>query len=95
DADAAAWLRGDAPERRPCLEAQIMDWADDVAYSVHDVEDGVVVGQDPQVDAPGDDAVSALGRLGQSHGMGGGLAAADLVEAAGRLSLLPAVADVG
>ncbi len=39
------WMRQSAPEGKTCIEAQIMDWSDDVSYSVHDLEDALVTGQ--------------------------------------------------
>lgn len=44
DEDVFRWMRAGAPGRVRCIEAEVMDLADDIAYSVHDFEDAVVNG---------------------------------------------------
>lgn len=41
------WVRNDAGDERKSPEAEIMDWADDVTYAVHDLEDFVRAGLIP------------------------------------------------
>lgn len=41
DREVFEWLRLGAIPGARSVETQIMDWADDVAYSVHDLEDGI------------------------------------------------------
>ncbi|BDH58225.1 deoxyguanosinetriphosphate triphosphohydrolase [Tsukamurella sp. PLM1] len=92
DAHVLEWMRGgeDGPHgRRQCLESQIMDWSDDVAYSVHDVEDGVLSGR---LDLR---ALASPGEVRSLSGFGAtsfrGVEAAELEEAGARLASIEVV----
>ncbi len=87
------WVREGVPTPAArSLEAQVMDWADDVAYSVHDVEDAILSHRiDPaRLADPGerDDIVRAAGTSGYSVRN-----PAELRGVLDELLALPAVAD--
>ncbi|HEU5223003.1 MAG TPA: deoxyguanosinetriphosphate triphosphohydrolase [Candidatus Lumbricidophila sp.] len=92
DVDAFTWLRRGAPARRLCIEAQVMDLSDDIAYSVHDFEDAVVNGY-IDVRALGarvnhDALITAMGEW-----IGGEFSHAELSEAFDRLDSMPEWVD--
>lgn len=88
DASVLAWVREGHTDLAPPLEAQVMDFSDDIAYSVHDVEDGIVSGRVSlkvlwdfvELAALADKGAAAFGGTADA-----------LVDAADRLRSLPAI----
>ncbi|MGV9710330.1 deoxyguanosinetriphosphate triphosphohydrolase [Gordonia sp. NPDC003424] len=95
DDDLAAldWVRRDAPGDRQCIEAQVMDWSDDVAYSVHDLEDGVIANRIDLRTLGDPTDQRALAEIGVREFPE--LEPEPLIEAADRLSRMEIVRDVG
>ena len=91
DEDAAIlqWARAGHADDTPPMEAQVMDFSDDIAYSVHDVEDGIVSGRVSlqvlwdfvELAALADKGAAAFGGSADS-----------LIDAADRLRAIPALA---
>ncbi|GAA2222524.1 deoxyguanosinetriphosphate triphosphohydrolase [Herbiconiux moechotypicola] len=86
DVEVFEWVRIGAPERRLCVEAQVMDLSDDIAYSVHDFEDAVLNGY-IDVSVLGDrvDHDSLVRRI---HARAGGFSLDELAAAFDRLDSL-------
>ncbi|GAA1078954.1 deoxyguanosinetriphosphate triphosphohydrolase [Tsukamurella spumae] len=87
DAHVLDWMRGgeNGPHgTRQCLESQVMDWSDDVAYSVHDVEDGVLSGRLDLRALSSREEVRSLSGFGADSFRGA--EAAELEEAGARLA---------
>lgn len=88
DVEVFGWLRSGAAPKLPCIEAQVMDLSDDIAYSVHDFEDAVVNGY---LDIPALSARVDHESLVDSMfaWIGGGIPRDDLLAAFERLDSLP------
>ncbi|MEX3504894.1 deoxyguanosinetriphosphate triphosphohydrolase [Corynebacterium sp. LK2510] len=92
DADILAWLRQGHVDAAPPMEAQVMDCSDDIAYSVHDVEDGIVSGRITLKVLWDFVELAALAEKG-AKAFGG--TADELIDAADRLRALDSIAAAG
>ncbi|WBU38429.1 deoxyguanosinetriphosphate triphosphohydrolase [Homoserinibacter sp. YIM 151385] len=92
DTPVFEWLRAGAPDRTRCIEAQVMDLSDDIAYSVHDFEDAIVSGY---LDVRALSArVDHDGLVDQMfEWIGGEIGHAELIAAFDRLDSLPSWVD--
>jgi dGTPase len=91
DLAAFGWMRAGRPDGERCLEAQVMDWADDVAYSVHDVEDGVHSGHIRLSAIDGGERAELCAQAAQFYSP---LPAGDLAPVLDLLLELPALTDL-
>ncbi|MFT4052774.1 MAG: deoxyguanosinetriphosphate triphosphohydrolase [Microbacterium sp.] len=88
DEDVFRWMREGAPGRVRCIEAEVMDLSDDIAYSVHDFEDAVLNGYlDPARLADPREREALLTAM--QAWVGFGYARDELADALYRLSRLP------
>jgi dGTPase len=88
DKEVFDFLRMHAVPGRKCIEAEVMDFADDVAYSVHDFEDAIVAGFVIPQQLPIQDLDSELAKKINSWA-GGVLSEDELQEAYARLRSNP------
>ncbi|BAF55146.1 deoxyguanosinetriphosphate triphosphohydrolase [Corynebacterium glutamicum] len=89
DAEILDWIRQGHEDLRPPIEAQVMDFSDDIAYSVHDVEDGIVSGR---IDLKVLWDLVELAALADKGAAAFGGSPAELIEGAASLRELPVVA---
>jgi len=88
DLEVFNWLRIGAPAHQKSVEAQVMDFADDVAYSVHDFEDAIVSKFiDPRLLSDNANEDELLEKI--SIWNGGGISKVALSEALRRLRINP------
>ncbi|AEG84322.1 deoxyguanosinetriphosphate triphosphohydrolase [Corynebacterium ulcerans] len=89
DREILDWIRYGHSDQTPPVEAQAMDFSDDIAYSVHDVEDGIVSGR-VNLSVLWD--FVELAELAEKGARAFGGDPAALIDAADRLRDLPVVA---
>lgn len=88
DRELLEWLRQGHDDLHKPIEAQVMDWSDDIAYSVHDVEDGIVSGR---IDLAVLWDLVELAALAEKGARAFGGEPEALVDAADRLRQLPVI----